>query len=127
MTDGGGNGHAARLAVAKLLVVRFAAFAAHLAERLVRLPLLLAGVCLVALLVDGGDRGAAHHVARLALRLLLFSYLAAGLLNAPRFPRALRGPAMRAGADVWLLDLWTLIALVVARAAILEGTIHGLL
>lgn len=97
-----------------------------LAERLVRVPIGLACVCLIALLLDDGSRAWAHLVARLSLRALLGAYLAAGLLNMPSFPRMLRGPATRIVVDAWLLDFWTLIAIFVAGVVVVEGSTRGL-
>ena len=99
------------------------AAASRAAEFLVRAALPLAGVVLAALVIDGFGVTGARAVARLAVRAVLLSYVTAGLLNLPRFPRALRGPPTRAYADRWLLDFWTPVSLLVLGATILGGPV----
>lgn len=97
------------------------------AELLVRAALPMAALVLAALVLDGLRVAGAHRVAQLGARAVLLAYLMAGIANLPRFPRALRGPATRARADCWLLDMWTLVAVLVMAVTAVEGPIFPLI
>lgn len=97
------------------------------AVRALRAPLAIAVAVMAAAMLDAVGVPAALLAARLGIRLLLASYLLAGLLNIPSFPRTLRGPATTRPADRALLDMWTVIATSVAVAVAAAGTVRGLL
>ena len=99
----------------------------EVAARLVRLPLVIAAIVAFILLVGLDRLPTGRLLARSAVRLLLATYLLAGVLNLPRFPRTLRGPDTANVAIAWLLDMWSVIALVVASAVVVDGTAAGVL
>ena len=99
--------------------------AAQAAERAVRAPLPIAGVVAVALLPDSAGLPGMLMVAGFGVRALLLAYILAGVLNAPRFPRTLRGPPTPQAVDEWLLDLWTAISAFGGAVAIAEALSHG--
>ncbi len=88
------------------------------AARLVRLPLRIAPAIAGALVLEAVGLPGALAAARIGVAVLLATYLLAGLLNLPRFPRTLRGPPTAVAADRILLDMWSCLALFAATLAV---------